>query len=245
MTLQANANALGGVASVRMQRSKAGAGAWSDICTDTTSPYTCAFDTTTAATPDGAYDLRAVMTSALGITTTSATVASRTIDNTLVRGVDVQTVNKPGGTAGRPEAGDKLVLTYSEPMKPATLIAGWTGTGAAALFVRLTDAGGVESIGLTANAAGSSATGLGAVTPNGNYLRKNRNVTFASTALLGTSAAGGSVVTITLGTASGTVRTYTPAVAMTWAPSTAATDLAGNPSSAAGVTESGAADRDF
>ena len=54
------------------------------------------------------------MTSTLGATTTSATVANRTIDNTPVRGVDVQTVNKPGGTAGRPEAGDKLVLTYSD-----------------------------------------------------------------------------------------------------------------------------------
>ena len=66
VTLPANANALGGVASVRIQRSKAGATTWTDVCTDTTSPYACAFDTTTAATPDGAYDLRAIMTSDLG-----------------------------------------------------------------------------------------------------------------------------------------------------------------------------------
>ena len=69
------------------------------------------------------------------------------------------------------------------------------------MYVRLADAGGVESIGLTANSAGTSATGLGRVPPNGNYIRTNRNVTFTSTAVLGTAAAGGSVVTITLGSA--------------------------------------------
>ena len=114
VTLSANANALGGVASVRIQRSKAGAGTWTDICTDTTSPYSCAFDTTTAATPDGAYDLRAIMTSNLEVTTTSASVTNRTIDNTLVRGIDVQTINAIGGTLGRLDAGDRLVLTYSD-----------------------------------------------------------------------------------------------------------------------------------
>ena len=40
------------------------------------------------------------MTSTLGMTMTSATVANRTIDNTLVRGIDIQTVNKTGGTPG-------------------------------------------------------------------------------------------------------------------------------------------------
>ena len=127
VTLSANANALGGVASVRIQRSKAGAGTWTDICTDTTSPYSCAFDTTTAATPDGAYDLRAIMLSNLEVTTTSASVTNRTIDNTVVRGLDVQTVNAVGGTLGRFDAGDQLVLTYSTRMKASTLISGWSG----------------------------------------------------------------------------------------------------------------------
>ncbi len=245
VTLSANANALGGVASVRIQRSKAGAGTWTDICTDTTSPYSCAFDTTTAATPDGAYDLRAIMLSNLEVTTTSASVTNRTIDNTVVRGLDVQTVNAVGGTLGRFDAGDQLVLTYSTRMKASTLISGWSGTDAATVYVRLTDAGNMESIALTANAAGSSATGLGTIAPNGNYLRKNRTVTFASTAALGTSASGGSVVTITLGAASGAVRTYGSAVALRWTPSAAATDLAGRVASTSVVTESGTLDRDF
>lgn len=247
VTLTASANALGGVASVRIQRSSAGAGAasWTDICTDTSSPYNCAFDTATAATPDGLYDLRAIMTSNSGATTTSATVANRRIDNTVTRGLDVQAVNKAGGTAGRLEAGDQLVLTYSKSMKASTLISGWSGTGAASLSLRLTDAAGVETIALL-NAAGTASTGLGSVTPGGNYIGTNRTTTFAASALLSSSAAGGSVVTITLGAASaGNLRTQSSALAMKWTPSAAATDLAGNASSTAVVTESGSLDRDF
>ena len=218
---------------------------WTDICTDATSPYICAFDTTTTATPDGLYDLRAIMISNLGAATTSATVINRAIDNTLVRGLDVQSANKTAGTAGRLETGDTLTLTYSEAMKPATLIAGWTGTGAATLTVRLTDAANAETITLL-NAAGTAATGLGTVTPGGNLIRKNRTTTFAATAILASSPTGGSVLTITLGAASGTgLRTQSAALALRWTPSAAATDLAGNASSAATVTESGPLDRDF
>jgi hypothetical protein len=246
VTLSANANALGGVASVRIQRAKAGTTTWTDVCTDSTPPYACAFDTTTAATPDGTYDLRAIMTSNLGVVTTSATVANRTIDNTAVRGSDVQAINKTGGTLGRVEAGDKIVLTYSELMKASTLIPGWTGTSAATVYVRLVDIGGVESIGLTANPAGTSATGLGSIAPSGNYIRSNKTATFTSTAVLTTATGGGSVVTITLGTLSGNAtRTYNTAVAVKWTPSATATDLAGNPCSAAVVTETGTLDRDF
>ncbi|MDX6723362.1 MAG: hypothetical protein QOD73_1766, partial [Solirubrobacteraceae bacterium] len=43
-----------GVASLRFQYAAAGSGSWSDACTDTTTPYTCSFDTTVPA--DGLYD---------------------------------------------------------------------------------------------------------------------------------------------------------------------------------------------
>jgi hypothetical protein len=52
-------------------------------------------------------------------------------------------------------------------------------------------------------------------------------------------------VTITLGAASGAVRTYGGSVAMKWTPSATATDLAGKACSAAVVTETGTLDRDF
>jgi hypothetical protein len=69
-----------GVANVKIQRSPAGAGTWTDVCTDTSSPYGCTFDST--AVTDGLYDLRAITTDNAGNTTTSSTVANRRVDNT-------------------------------------------------------------------------------------------------------------------------------------------------------------------
>jgi hypothetical protein len=69
-----------GVANVKIQSSPAGAGSWTDVCTDTTSPYACTFDST--AVSDGLYDLRAITTDNAGNTTTSSTVANRRVDNT-------------------------------------------------------------------------------------------------------------------------------------------------------------------
>jgi Bacterial Ig domain len=69
-----------GVANVKIQRSPAGAGSWTDVCTDTSSPYGCSFDS--IAVTDGLYDFRAVSTDNAGNQTTSATVANRRVDNT-------------------------------------------------------------------------------------------------------------------------------------------------------------------
>lgn len=63
-----------GVKSVTIQRAAAGSSTWTDICTDTTSPFSCDWDTSSVA--DGAYDLRAVAVdnaSPTGNTATSAT----------------------------------------------------------------------------------------------------------------------------------------------------------------------------
>jgi chitinase len=69
-----------GVASVQMQYAPAGSSTWTAACTDTTSAFSCGFDT--AAVADGLYDLRALATDVAGNTTVSAIVASRRIDNT-------------------------------------------------------------------------------------------------------------------------------------------------------------------
>jgi hypothetical protein len=79
-----------GMASVKVQRSSAGAGTWTDICTDTTSPYSCSWDTTGVA--DGLYDLRAVTTDTAGNTTNSTTVTNRRVDNT----APTATMTNPG-----------------------------------------------------------------------------------------------------------------------------------------------------
>jgi hypothetical protein len=81
VTLTAAADDLdSGVATVTLQRSKAGLGTFADICTTSAYPYSCLFVTTAGATPDGSYDLRVVAVDGAGNSTISALV-TRSIDN--------------------------------------------------------------------------------------------------------------------------------------------------------------------
>jgi hypothetical protein len=68
-----------GVASAEFQRRPAGGGAWTPVDTDTTAPYSVAWDTTALA--DGDYDLRVVTSDEAGNSLTSAT-RTVTVDNT-------------------------------------------------------------------------------------------------------------------------------------------------------------------
>jgi hypothetical protein len=81
VTVSSNsADATSGVTNAAFQRSPAGAGTWTTISTDTTSPYSASWDTT--AVTDGLYDLRVVTTDNAGNTFTSATVTNVRVDNT-------------------------------------------------------------------------------------------------------------------------------------------------------------------
>jgi hypothetical protein len=81
VTLSGTATDAGsGVGSVRMEVAPAGSGTWTAACTGATSPYACAFDTTSVA--DGLYDVRSVATDVAGNVTASSVVANRRIDNT-------------------------------------------------------------------------------------------------------------------------------------------------------------------
>ncbi|WP_205696919.1 Ig-like domain-containing protein [Conexibacter sp. SYSU D00693] len=244
VALSANASSGSGVTSVTIQRAPSGSSTWTTICADTTAPYGCSWATTGLA--DGAYDLRAVLVTGSGASVASATISTR-VDNTLVRGVDVQATNRTGGTRGRLETGDQLRLTWSDQMRPSTLVPGWDGTGTATLQVRLRDSG---LIGLGASdtlqllTGSGAATGLGSVDLKGNYIRSMRTVTFAATATAAV-AGGQTTVTVTLGAASGGGLRTASTATMAWTPSSAALDLAGNASSTSPVTESGTADVDF
>ena len=63
-----------------LQRSPAGAGVWTTISTDVSSPYSVSWDTTAVA--DGLYDLRVITTDNVGNTFTSALVTNVRVDNT-------------------------------------------------------------------------------------------------------------------------------------------------------------------
>jgi hypothetical protein len=235
VTLSATAVSPTGVQSIAFQVAPRGASTWTTICTDATAPYSCAFDTTTVA--DGLYDLRAVMTPTTGSVVTS-TVAARRVDNSAPRGADVQATNKAGGQAGKLEPGDLLTLSWSEDVKPSTLVPGWDGSGSAAVTVAVHGAGAGDTLDFA-----GTAPGLGTIALHGNYVNAGKTVTFQATASL----AAGTTVTITLGaqSGSGSLRTSTTPTAMEWVPSSAATDLAGNPCSTATIAETGGADKDF
>ena len=79
-TIAATASDTGsGVASVRVQRSAAGQATWTDVCTDSATPFSCALDTTALA--DGRYDLRAIALDKAGNAATSGVVAGVLVDN--------------------------------------------------------------------------------------------------------------------------------------------------------------------
>ncbi|MDQ5822452.1 MAG: Ig-like domain-containing protein, partial [Actinomycetota bacterium] len=84
VTLTGTATDAGGsdVSALAFQYSDDSGATWQPIGTDASSPYSVSFDTTTAATPDGVYDLRTVATDGAGSSSPSPVVAARRIDNT-------------------------------------------------------------------------------------------------------------------------------------------------------------------
>ena len=243
-TINVNANSSNGVSSVRIQRAVTGSSTYTDICTDSVTPYACAWDTKTAT--DGTYGLRAVMTQGNGVVLTS-TVVTTEINNSPVKGVDVQTIN--GGTAsGQLESGDKIIFTYSRQVDPATISAGWNGT-AKTVTARIKD-GQLVGGSSKADQFSVDSVNLGVVNLNTDFVKRNKNVTLTSTMTIATQLVNGanrSVITIALNTSptAGDISSKAAAAAMTWAPSASAKDLVGVACSTAIVTESGSLDKDF
>lgn len=249
VTLTATASSTAGIASVRIERAVNGGTSWTAVCSDTTSPYTCSWDTTTVA--DGLYDLRAVMTDSRGSVTTSAVLSARRVDNSPLRAYDVQATN--GASAGKLAATDTLKLTYSEQATLTSILAGWNGSSTS-VVLRLRDALVVGSTGnndtvdilKTVNGA---AVPLGTINLKQNFIKNNKTAQFNATMVASTTTVNGTtatVITITLGTlASGSGLRAGAAASMVWTPSATVTDLNGRASSTTPATESGALDKDF
>jgi len=249
VTLSANAAAGSGVGSVTIQRATAGGSTWTTLCSITASPYSCTWNSTSVV--DGPYDFRAVLVDGAGTTTVSATVAHRLVDNTPLRGADVQAVNG-AGTAGRLSSGDVITYTYTDTVSLASVTPGWSGSSIA-VSVRLRDGnlvgtgGGQDSIDVLRS---GSQVNLGTINTRSDLIKNSKTAVFAGTMTASTVMVDGetaTVVRIALGslTSGGSLKTTSALVAMTWSPSALVTDLAGRPCSTAGVSESGSLDRDF
>jgi Bacterial Ig domain len=237
-TLTATASDVSGVQSVAFQYAPAGSGTWTTICTDTTSAYSCAWDTTTVA--DGRYDLRTVAVDTLGRESSSAELTGRTVDNTSPAAVDVQVTQI--GTADRIDQ-DSVVFTYSQAMLPASILAGWSGASTA-ISVRVIDNGTADSMDFY-DAANTTRLNL---TASATGLRLNADHVGSTGAVFNADIVYSGVVVMVNITSvrTGAIRTGDkPEVALGWTPSTAATSLTGVACLPIAVTESGAADEDF
>ena len=204
-----------GVLNVAIQRAPTGTSTWTTICTDTTSPYSCSWNTTGVS--DGGYDLRAVTTDNAGNVTNSSTVSNRVVDNTAPTATNIQT-GVTGTTAGQPQQGDTLVFTFSEQIAPGTIVAGWNGTGTQNVTVTM-DTGNHLSI--------TGATLInGFITLGGaNYIQSGKTVVFSNSTI----AQSGTTVTLTLGSPDKPQFTQTGTAGQTsWPVAAALTDLAGN-----------------
>ena len=169
--------------------------------------------------------------------------ASVTVDNTVPSASDIQTTNKTGGTNGKPEQGDSITLTYSEPVETCSILSGWDGSSQV-LYVQLTNGGGGnDTITFFSTVSPFPQLPMGSINL-GRTDYTSGNVTFGG-ATSSTMVVSGNSIVVTLGTASAADTIAASTGTMTWTPSATATDRAGNACSTTAANESGAADKDF
>jgi hypothetical protein len=179
---------------------------------------------------------------------------SATADTTPPAATDIQTANH-GTTVGRPEEKDTVTYTFSEPIEPQSILAGWNGS-ATGVVVRVADNGllglstGNDEL-LVYNAANSIQLPLGTVNlGRGDYVAGllGGYITFGASGTASTMTMSGNTITITLGTLVGVLVGPTTAAGtgtMTWTPVSTPYDRAANAASTTAVAESGSADKDF
>ncbi|MDQ6650256.1 MAG: Ig-like domain repeat protein, partial [Actinomycetota bacterium] len=159
---------------------------------------------------------------------TSTVVSMFTYDTTAPTAADVQSGNKPGGVAGTPETGDTLTFSFSEPMRPASILSGWTGASTP-VVVKLQDGNACQgqcngnSLAYIYNSADTAVLPLGTIDLGGTgYVSGTLNFTGSSMVM------SGSTVTVTLGTPSGSTLAGGMAAPMMWSPVAGPVDRAGN-----------------
>ena len=166
---------------------------------------------------------------------------SVTVDNTKPSASSLSTTNKAGGTVGKAETGDGITFTYSEPMDPSTILAGWDATASTSVTVRLLNAngGGGDRVQVW-DATNTTQLDLGTV-----RLGSTGYTTTSLTFTNSTMTVSGNAFTIVLGTPSATSTLAVVTSNTKWTPSTAATDLAGNACQNTASNEAGAPDPEF
>ncbi|HVV74450.1 MAG TPA: Ig-like domain repeat protein [Mycobacteriales bacterium] len=207
----------------------------------TTFNFASTEQTALALLPEGARQFTVTAADNAGNATTAT--YSVMVDNTSPSGSDIQTVNATSGTNGHPEVGDKVIYTFSEPIAPTSILAGWDGSSTNVVF-RFLNGNPTDSFAVY-NASNSTQLPLGLVNTGKKYV--TGTVNFGATGTPSTMVQSGSTITVTLGTADNlnAASSANGGVNMTWTPSSAATDRAANPLLPTAVLESGVGDLDF
>lgn len=170
--------------------------------------------------------------------TTNTSDSSPSATTTLVRDIVAPTASDIFGTNGGTlkkidtAGGDTLVYTFSEPMDPASIQAGWSG---ASTTVNPSIAGG-DTI--------TAAPALGSVSTGGvGYVATGSTVTCSTTTMV----MSASTITLNLNNCLPTnkLKLVSTTTTFVWTPSAAATDQAGNPMSTATVNEVGGPKANF
>lgn len=204
--------------------------------------YRSASLTAGASLAAGSYSYSLTATDTAGNSQTQSGYTA-VVDNTVPAGTDVQTVNG-ATTNGLAQAADKISFSFSKAIDPNSVLSGWSGSSTS-VVVRLNNGSGVNNDTVAVyNATNATQLPLGSVNL-GRVDYTAAGITFGATGTASTMAMSGNTVTITLGTQSAAATTAAATGTMTWTPSASATDNAGNGTSTAVVTESGAADKDF
>jgi hypothetical protein len=166
-----------------------------------------------------------------------------TVDNTVPTASDIQTTNKSGNIAGRPDIGDTVIFTFSEPIDPNSVLSGWTGA-TTNVVVRIDNNIPTNDRLAVYNAANTTQLPFGTVNL-GRTDYVSANATFGVSGTASTMTQSGNAITITLGTASSGPTTAVSTGSMIWSPLATTTDRAGNAESTTARTETGTLDRDF
>jgi hypothetical protein len=156
-TISLSASTTGDATSVTFSRSPAGAATWTAIGTDGSAPYAASFNTTTVG--DGLYDLRAVVTDAVGNTSQSVVGGIR-VDNFIP--IVVSSVPANGSIVA---SANQIAITASEDIAALTGVtldgaatASPTISGATATFNTGSLANGTHTLsGTVRDAAGNSS----------------------------------------------------------------------------------------
>lgn len=176
---------------------------------------------------------------------------SVTVDNTAPSAADVQTADG-GGDTGEAGPGDTITYTFSEPVDPDSILAGWTGA-ATDVVVRILDSAllfvGLGNDNLVVyDSANSSQLPFGNVDLGrsdyaGSLL--GGHALFGASGTKSRMVMSGSTITITLGTANSNTIDGTGTGTMQWQPVATPTDAAANAMATAVRNETGGADREF